>query len=597
MPPMHALEGLSSYDISRRTLAASRSSGTNSISPGTSVRSPSPSTATRARPLLLLRCTYEGRSKEQIKISAEGRSARQAGSADELNALDDHDSRPRKNIGSKDFVDASEAATLRFEKSVGNPLKPSQSASSRPGADSISSTAGPGKKTRPDWARSQSGSIWIQKHRAALDSGSTTSARSTTDRSEASAPGGISIMPLIPPTPPSRPEPVASRDSGVRIEIPFPRAQDTASLTSRHSLRGSTNRLPRRVSLNALHLLSAPMTALRKFVTEKPSEPNTPPIEHRQTSLPTIDAQGHKSTLKRYQTALVLEHVSSLLESSKGFGVKSRFRAWTAKSVSTTSSSDPNEPRPEQQHKGIAATFNIFKEKSFDDVHATKTVSSSILNMQMGSTPQNSPQEIATYKIKRSSSAETEEFFKIDISIRGGTSYLPSEARRIHTPPLPDDDDIGVYKRGFFFDYNLPHSNTGTGAYQSRHSQQNTPALKPSIPPSSTDKLGSGYTLKPPTPCAPSKLTLSSSQRTNTHIVKVKTGDWYETQLADLDATIPDIELGLSHQMSHSSSEKTRNEHQVRLIEVKRQQYMDQMDWNIPEHLPSSPLCPRHPRY
>jgi hypothetical protein len=51
------------------------------------------------------------------------------------------------------------------------------------------------------------------------------------------------------------------------------------------------------------------------------------------------------------------------------------------------------------------------------------------------------------------SGAEDIEYFKVDITDPDGPTYLPSEARRIGTPPLPTERPRKGRARGFFFDY------------------------------------------------------------------------------------------------------------------------------------------------
>ena len=58
--------------------------------------------------------------------------------------------------------------------------------------------------------------------------------------------------------------------------------------------------------------------------------------------------------------------------------------------------------------------------------------------------------------------ADAKTYMAVDLTGEDGAAFLPSEARRIHTPPLPTDaTSPGVGKaRGFFFDYNAPSSPT-----------------------------------------------------------------------------------------------------------------------------------------
>jgi parafibromin len=174
---------------------------------------------------------------------------------------------------------------------------------------------------------------------------------------------------------------------------------------------------------------------------------------------------------------------------------------------------------------------------------------SSIRKLRRGATPLNTPDLRETYRVKRSPSAETEEFFKIDISIRGGTSYLPSEARRVHTPPLPRDGP-GQKRMGFFFDYTAP-SPTGVAAVDARAAESGK--------------------------CPPSPSAQGRPVRSRT----VGGRHWLETQLAGLAAV--NVRGNESKRTAGLMRDPNRENEVV--------------DWNVPEHLPSSPLCPRHEKH
>ena len=77
--------------------------------------------------------------------------------------------------------------------------------------------------------------------------------------------------------------------------------------------------------------------------------------------------------------------------------------------------------------------------------------SSSILNMLMGKPPVSTPTEEALYTGKNQ-----KDYFKVEISDLDGPTFLPSEATRIGTPPLPTDRPRKGGLRGFFFDYSSP---------------------------------------------------------------------------------------------------------------------------------------------
>lgn len=74
--------------------------------------------------------------------------------------------------------------------------------------------------------------------------------------------------------------------------------------------------------------------------------------------------------------------------------------------------------------------------------------SSSIQNLKMGKAPQGSPDSEAMY-----TGSDNQQYFRVELSAPGAPTYLPSEASRISTPPLPNADRP---HGKFFFDYNLP---------------------------------------------------------------------------------------------------------------------------------------------
>ena len=80
--------------------------------------------------------------------------------------------------------------------------------------------------------------------------------------------------------------------------------------------------------------------------------------------------------------------------------------------------------------------------------------SSSIHNARMGNAPQPSPNLQNTY-----TGSDSKQYFRVEISNPGGPTYLPSEARRINTPPSPTSM-LNKNMPGFFFDYNAPHETT-----------------------------------------------------------------------------------------------------------------------------------------
>jgi hypothetical protein len=199
----------------------------------------------------------------------------------------------------------------------------------------------------------------------------------------------------------------------------------------------------------------------------------------------------------------------------------------------------------------------------------------------MGLQPTNTPEERATYKVKRRASAETEEYLKVDISVRGGTSYLPSEARRIHTPPLPVAGIDGRL-RGFFFDYNAPRRHDSLVSRDTCGSDLHSASA------SSADTTGERVA---PAPSGSNRPDKTRSRRSKPMLK----GDWYDVELADLDSG---ADRGLEKARMRAHQEKAERVTTPRALSINRPMREEEhFDESIPEHLPSSPLCPRHPRY
>lgn len=137
--------------------------------------------------------------------------------------------------------------------------------------------------------------------------------------------------------------------------------------------------------------------------------------------------------------------------------------------------------------------------------------SSSIRNLKMGLPPQASPDPESMY-----TGSDNKQYFRVEMSAPGAPTYLPSEARRILTPPLPSADRI---HRSSFFDLN-------SAPYKS-----------------SADQIS----------CVK-----KAQQKQQTSGVDYFRGIQAAWELNE---------------------------------------YQNQFDLNIPEHLPSSPLCPKNPKH
>jgi len=83
--------------------------------------------------------------------------------------------------------------------------------------------------------------------------------------------------------------------------------------------------------------------------------------------------------------------------------------------------------------------------------HSLYSSSSSVRDRLVGRPPAGTPEPVAMY-----TGPDAKEYLSADMTHPDGPDFLPSEARRIHTPPLPSDKPGKRGSRGFFFDYNAP---------------------------------------------------------------------------------------------------------------------------------------------
>ena len=391
-------------------------------------------------------------------------------------------------------------------------------------------------------------------------------------------------------------------DSGQEIpqpsHVPEQRSHQQTQ-TSELPAQASSYKSSRKSSINRKHIFSAPLQLLRRA-----SLPRLPKRLKAQTTAKTPvpspvqrDARmpDHPTQLKRNYTAEALQRASGVLQEMKQGSQISLRPAGVIKPVrwrtfSNRSISQHPKKEPKTTHGIISGIANKIQVPSHEQLSDVQSYSSSVRNLRMGLVPTTTPDEKATYKIKRSPSAQTEEFLKVDISIRGGTSYLPSEARRIHTPPLPEEGADGRWK-GFFFDYNAPRRKSsfpGFGKYQGEPDSQT--ASPGSIISSDLDR---NWLLPDSGPKLDRKPTKNKC---------IVTGDWYDMKLAELDMEIPtdqeEIQIARDGDRRINCSDVLTKIQEKKKFMYEGQKVEPEMfDLTIPEHLPSSPLCPRHPRY
>ncbi len=165
--------------------------------------------------------------------------------------------------------------------------------------------------------------------------------------------------------------------------------------------------------------------------------------------------------------------------------------------------------------------------------------SSSVLRIMLGETPVGTPNDDCMY-----TGSDSQQYFRVELTAPHAPTYLPSEARRIGTPPLPGNSNSKL--RGFFFDYNAPRS-----------------ALEAPIG---------------PWPSGPMDVMTMLPRQDNMKPPQSPTGQ--RSSGARLQRDDPDV-----------------NWFRVNVGIEQAQEERGMFELNVPEHLPSSPLCPRHPKH
>jgi hypothetical protein len=456
---------------------------------------------------------------------------------------------------------------------------------------------------------------------------------SESHRGTSSAPSA----PLRPPvsTKPRDRDPADCHD--IKIETPFtPHSKDDSELpvsSKQQSSRRSSSVHPRVI-------FSTPLSIVRRF--RKPPD-TRPTLSSQRSSSPSVPEAhrimlSHMSQLRRKRTHEALRQVSQLLRliaGDKPDALAGEHKPATTRTMSNKSTPSIKELKEGRRlsrktTQGLPPVPPRVPTQNSMELDLRGSDSSSIRMLRLGPLPFATPDEHATYKVKRSPSAETEEFLKVDISIRGGTSYLPSEARRIHTPPLPSEGADGG-RRGFFFDYNAPRL-------------RSIDEVKPNVGASTEGKssmgpesgVGNGK-VKSGGERPVSAGTKATFDRGTYRILRTgkknRGAEWYDTKLAELDASTDEetldrgnpghdsvsssfyemrqrteralLEMRTCHAKS-SESEEMGQEHpgdiqgqegEGEAEEQEEEEEDDEIDQNVPEHYPTSPLCPANVNY
>ncbi|KAL8991915.1 MAG: hypothetical protein Q9169_007537 [Polycauliona sp. 2 TL-2023] len=180
--------------------------------------------------------------------------------------------------------------------------------------------------------------------------------------------------------------------------------------------------------------------------------------------------------------------------------------------------------------------------------HTGHSSSSSVRRIMFGKPPVSTPNDECMY-----TGSDSQQYFRVELSAPDAPKYLPSEARRIGTPPLPESK-----QRGFFFDYNPPQI--------------------PS-PPSSAD----------PWPNEPMNTSTLQPRQYNT----LRPAKSFGAQGPRSPAGHPRSPGGRPQNNDPDGVDWFR----VKLALGQADEERGGFELHVPEHLPSSPLCPRHPKH
>lgn len=443
----------------------------------------------------------------------------------------------------------------------------------------------------------------------------TSGAEKTTDRRFSSHSGSITDSgnvivirteqtPLRPPQPKSAIVTRESKTGSIKIETEFtaPKAkeephkgQESEDTVRRQKTQSSEHHAPtssHRGSINPKHIFSVPVALWRRVSLS--IHPKTPVIEdvpHMSSVTSDTRMADHNTQLKRNYTGDALQRVTSILHEirqapSSSLRPPQVMRPLTWKSLTDKATTRPGKKGQKTTQGITSGLYSTPGAGSFGQNSDVQSYTSSQRNLRMGAAPTSTPEEQATYKIKRSPSAGTEEFLKVDISIRGGTSYLPSEARRIHTPPLPEEGVDGRWK-GFFFDYNAPRNRgslLGSEPVGIGFDSGGTGRNSVDSPDVDLRRLGPGC------------LRRIELERTKSKNKRILARDWYDVKLAEVDLEIEADQVAREGDRRLNSPD-VLSKMRDRLFYDGKEVEPEMFDLTIPEHLPSSPLCPRHPRY
>ncbi|KAL8667742.1 MAG: hypothetical protein Q9168_007206, partial [Polycauliona sp. 1 TL-2023] len=216
-----------------------------------------------------------------------------------------------------------------------------------------------------------------------------------------------------------------------------------------------------------------------KVIGHSKSKVSLRPPTHRSTDSSSPDGKAPKEGLvDRTKRILGIKSAVSLL-TERDQSTRGRQRS-TAETLDRTSTALKNlvelTPPSGSSTSNMSSTVSIGGRPKIRNVfrphyhrqHTGHSSSSSVRKIMFGKPPVSTPNDECMY-----TGSDSQQYFRVQLTAPDAPKYLPSEARRIGTPPLPESKG-----RGFFFDYNPPASPPSAG--------RNPPSSPPSAADSSS---------------------------------------------------------------------------------------------------------------
>ena len=247
---------------------------------------------------------------------------------------------------------------------------------------------------------------------------------------------------------------------------------------------------------------------------------------------PTTVSRDERDVLERSTTGEVGEALNKVSSALRQFAMKGRESTNLSTSTSTSNLS-------------IAAPSAIahWQRLQSGSLSSSRSSSSSLRSLMRGHRPPPTPEPGSMY-----TGSDKQQYLSVDLTDPYAPTFLPSEARRIQTPPLNTAPSGSRKLRGYFSEYNA----TDDG---------DTPLSM------------SSYSIRP----------VSTRNESNS---------------GSTARLLPTIAGDINDPMSSSKTALGTEWYRAKINAIGADEALtrEQFVLSVPEHLPSSPMCPKHPK-